>query len=650
MFEKNIKLLKKIQPNLAKKLLDYKTEDYYALIRNKEHKEIIIRKDSKNRYISKYNPERDARKAISDMDLDFNSGIYILLGLEFGYKLEALFDNISEKMIIIILERDFNVLKFNLENKDYTKFLESKKVYFVAGDFNDEDYKAEFQNILYKNLYLTDNIFISLYTSSFSDDIKFFKQNVNYVKKEKTLFSFKLGNCSDDTLMGLRNRMNNINRFIEKPGVDSFLDKYKDIYKNKPAVIVASGPSLEKNIKYLKEYQDKVLILACDGSYKRLKKEGIKAHAIGSIERIIKTYEAFYENNEFDNDLILLSPAIVRPEIIDMFDNRFISFYKGELHGLWLNEIDNKGKFINGASVAHLLFGFAYKMECNPIILIGQDLAYSKDGASHATEVSVIEHKKEYEYDLYLKDYEGNNIGSTVVWKMFKEMYEEYIQLVKSDVIDATEGGAYIEGTIVRPLKETLEEYCNEKITPLYKLYKDLNYENSNIMDIKKKCIREIYAQYEYGLNINNVINEYIKNIKKSLNILESSNYTNIELDKIYDVVFDIDEKIVKKIIKNKVYYLMIIYHINVAARKISDLKAKEYTEEILIENLKIQKELLEKAKLYINKAIRVFYIGLKNFSENIDFNDIDLDIDMQKIKNEINYILENNKYYLPED
>lgn len=650
VFEKNLEVLKETQPKLVRRLLECDSKGKYNIVKNKNGEEIVEKIDAKGRYISKYNPKRDAKRSIENMNLDVNSGIYILLGLEFGYKLEAMLENHSEKMVLIILERELELLKFNLENKDYTKFLDSNNVYFVVGEFEDAEYKSELQSIIYGSFYVSDNVFSSLPTSNFIDDIKFFKKNVEYITKEKSLFAFKVGNSSDDTLMGLRNRMKNINRYIEKPGVDDFLEKYEEAYKNKPAVIVASGPSLEKNIKYLKEYQDKILILACDGSYERLKKEGIKSHAVGSIERVLKTYEAFYKGKEFDDDVMLLSPAVVRPEIVDMFEDRFISFYKAEYHGRWLEEIDKKGLFFNGASVAHVLFGFAHKVGCNPIILIGQDLAYSKDGASHAEAVSIKEYKKEEEYELYLKDYEGNEVGSTFVWKMFKEIYEDAIRHAKIEVIDATEGGAYIEGTEVKPLKQTLEKYCKEKIEPLYKLYKELNYKHPNLDEVKKNLIESIYKEFRYGVDLKNEASLYLKNIKKSLRILKKQNYTNDELNFIYDIVFYIDENIVKKTMQNKIYYLVFIYHINVAARKISKLKAKEYTEEILVENLKIQEELLENIKLYTNKTLKNLYVGLCDLNEHINFMNLNVDIDMNILKKEVEHLLNNKKYSIPEE
>lgn len=649
IFEKNIEALKLKNSSLAEKLVNIDISDRYTVSKNKNNETVVEIKNSKKRLISKYDPKRDAKKAIENLDFDVNAALYVVMGLEWGYKLREIYKKRWDKMKILVIERSLELFKLNLMYQDYTEILNDKNVLFSVGEY-EEDYLKNLQDILYDIFYIIIKVCVTKPTSNVNEDIVFFKKNADFIIESKENYSFKLGNCPDDTLVGLKNRFENIVNFIDKPGVNDLLEKYEGIYTGKPAVVVASGPSLEKNIKYLKEYQDKILILSCDGSYKRLKMEGIKAHAIGSIERVITTYEAFYKGQEktFDDDLIMLSPAVVRKDIIDIFEDRFISFYKPDTHGGILECIDEKGKFFNGASVAHLLFGFADRMGCNPVILIGQDLAYSKEGVSHANGVATIEYKKDNEYKCYVKDYEGNDLGSTEVWCMFKNIYEEAIRKAKCKVIDATEGGAFIEGTAVKELKETLEKYCKEEITPLYKLYKDLNYKNKKSEEVKKKLLDYIFEEYKLLLKLNKNNAKYRKNLRKSLKILES-NFSEKELDWVYDTVFGVDEEIIKPIIKSPYIYLILAYPISNAIRMISMLKAKEYNQDILIKNIEIQQKLLKIVETYVRKTLRVTYIGLKEILENAKFSNIKIEnIDLKKMEKEIEFVLDNKKYFLP--
>ncbi|MCT4585624.1 MAG: DUF115 domain-containing protein [Peptostreptococcaceae bacterium] len=647
MFKENIEILKKYDFKLARELEDFELSDKYNIYINKNQEEIIELKNSKNRLISKYNANRDAVKSISDMDFNVNSAIFVVTGMEWGYKLKKIYEKFFEKMYIIIIERDLEVLKMNFMKKDYTEILKTGKVYFACGDYEDQNYISKLKAIIYGIVHSTSKILVTKPTSNFKEDIIFFTKSIKFMNDTARLFSFKLGNSPDDTLLGLKNRFENAVSFVDKPGLNDLLNNYNDVYKNKPAVVVASGPSLEKNIKYLKEYQDKILILSCDGSYKRLKMEGIKAHAIGSIERIKATYKAFYEGEEsnFDKDLVMLSPAVVRKDVIDIFKDRFLSFYKPDMHGTWFGNMTNKGDFFNGASVAHLLFGFAQKMKCNPIILIGQDLAYSKDGVSHAKGVSVIEYKDKKDYEIYLKDINGEDVGSTHIWKMFKEIYEEALTFTDCKVIDATEGGAYIEGTEVAKFKETLETYCDEKITPLYKLYRDLNYKNKNSKKMKELLIEKTFSKYKLLLELSEDIKISLKKLEKSFNIIERGIKTQKELDSIYDIIFHVDGVIVNKIIEDDFIYLITIYPISNVAKGISALNTNKFDEKSLKANVELQKHLLKELKLYIGKTLKIVYLGIEYMLNEVDIEVCD--IDLVSMKTRISYLFENDKYTL---
>ena len=49
-------------------------------------------------------------------------------------------------------------------------------------------------------------------------------------------------------------------------------------------------------------------------------------------------------------------------------------------------------------------------------------------------------------------------------WLNFINWFENAVERVKgkTDVIDATEGGAKIAGTLIMPLRDAIERYCNK--------------------------------------------------------------------------------------------------------------------------------------------------------------------------------------------
>ncbi len=70
------------------------------------------------------------------------------------------------------------------------------------------------------------------------------------------------------------NLWSNLPQIIKSPNTTGL----QNLYQGKPVVLVNSGPSLSKNIDILKEYKDKVIIVACSTAIVALYKHGITPH------------------------------------------------------------------------------------------------------------------------------------------------------------------------------------------------------------------------------------------------------------------------------------------------------------------------------------------------------------------------------------
>src|SRR5690606_29193339 len=70
----------------------------------------------------------------------------------------------------------------------------------------------------------------------------------------------------------LENYVDNVVAFVQSCPVKVFFDRFE----NRPAIIVAAGPSLEKNIHMLNDLRERAVIIAAGSSIKALEKNGIK--------------------------------------------------------------------------------------------------------------------------------------------------------------------------------------------------------------------------------------------------------------------------------------------------------------------------------------------------------------------------------------
>nr|WP_244661085.1 6-hydroxymethylpterin diphosphokinase MptE-like protein [Paenibacillus sp. CFBP 13594] len=246
------------------------------------------------------------------------------------------------------------------------------------------------------------------------------------------------------------------------------VSQLRDLFKDLPAIVVAAGPSLNKNIKELKKTKGKAVIIAVDTIAERLCQEGIVPDFICSIERGELTYSYFYKDKSYPSEVTLVAPLLVYPEIFEEFQGEVIIPIRenvGEYN--WLKEILNltqNNSISIGLSCAHIAFGFAEHLGASPIVLVGQDLAYGNTLAeTHAS--NTIYDQKPINADnvakrVYTKGYSGGEVATTDTWNAFRNWFEAEIYKKQLNVINATEGGALINHTSQMSLKEVYDQYC----------------------------------------------------------------------------------------------------------------------------------------------------------------------------------------------
>ena len=118
-----------------------------------------------------------------------------------------------------------------------------------------------------------------------------------------------------------------------------------------------------------------------------------------------------------------------------------------------------------GGSVACSGFSLLHKLGYETIILVGQDLAFT-DNKSHAD--GTFEEKMPVMDTEGMEMVKGNyvdKIPTRMDLRIFLNWFQKYIHDIKEAnpnirVVNATAGGAYIEGTEIRALDDIIEEVC----------------------------------------------------------------------------------------------------------------------------------------------------------------------------------------------
>lgn len=394
----------------------------------------------------------------------------IAIGCLSSKELSKLYKKLNATSVLVVIEPNVELFNYALVNKKMSVFNNANAYLFADGDLQNIQpfITTVLQNFNYYSLvnnitfYLTD--FYRQYDAQIVKEIVQILRNTIRSRLQST------GNSIEDGLTGLENNMRNIEYLLNSKDPQAIYQKYK----GKPAIVIAAGPSLNKNIQHLHKAVGKAVIIAVDTIAQKVIKMGIIPDFVTSVERVPEIYEYFYKNYEFPKETTLVGPSLLDTRVFQEYNSEQILPFRTEVSEYrWLQNmlgITGNVGMLMGSSCAHVAFGIAAYVGANPIILIGQDLAYGQDEEdTHVSDTIYDELKKEKKSRVkqithYIEGYYEEEVKSTDIWIMFKQWFEIQADKLNVDVINSTEGGAKIAHTIQMPFDKAIEKYC---VTPV---------------------------------------------------------------------------------------------------------------------------------------------------------------------------------------
>ncbi|MFY4766850.1 motility associated factor glycosyltransferase family protein [Campylobacter sp. GB48] len=492
-FNKNLGALESYNATLADKIEDVKTNERFEVFAGKSAFDINIY-DHELKQSLYDNPEKFFDEKYNEIYTKYERyPVLFFYGLGNGLLYKALLKNENHKSIVVF-EPNIEILYIVFHLIDFSQELKDKRLYVV-----DKYEKAYLNDFLGKELQVRNylqNTQLFTHSSYYNNykEIPFIEKNI------QELCSYlitELGNNSKDSIQGITQLLHNLPYQLANPSLKDLLNQRKN--KNDNAIIVASGPSLIKQLPLLKENVNKATIICVDGSYPILAKYNIKPDYVLSLERT-EIISEFFNNDfkEFDKGILFILVSLIHPKTIEYLNKnnrKFILVHRPLPFAQSLN-MDDYGYLGTGMSVANMAYELAVKLGHKNIILIGQDLAYDENGNSHPKDYV---HGKESENDrkqgLFITAYGGNGkVETNYWWKIFKDIFEKDIVLSKNtlniNTYNATEGGARIEGSIEKSFKDVCEDLLKEDKV-LFEL-PTKNKTNINITNILEKKIQKI--------------------------------------------------------------------------------------------------------------------------------------------------------------
>ncbi|EIT5396486.1 motility associated factor glycosyltransferase family protein [Campylobacter coli] len=542
LFNKNIESLSNI---LLKESLKQIQSSKFELILGKDNLDINLKDTSDNTFL--YENVIDELNSMLNTynDKYLLYPVLYFYGFGNGILFKALLQNKNHQHIVVF-EKDIEIIWIMFHILDFSNELQSARLMVLQTSSLDIEFFSNFCSskpfFQFSRIYFLE--LMSHYYERFHEDILGLNKKLAENFKNSIV---SYGNDPLDALQGIEQFVYNLPQMITHPSYKELLSKRKGI--SDTAIIVSTGPSLTKQLPLLKKYANKATIFCADSSYPILAKHGIKPDYVCMLERDEIVAECFNNDfGEFDKDIVFIVKSVTHPHTIKYLQKNNRAFILVSTYASFIQylKLDYFGYFNMGFSVAHMNFLLTIHLKYKNIILIGQDLAYAKDGQTHSQGfIHANLHNGDYERDLdrfSTTAYGGNGkVQSSEIWTLFRHNFEKDIVNIKMNyhitTYNCTEGGARIEGTIEKPFLWACENLLDKDLNKPFEKLEPLSLNKQN--EFLLKAYYKVYQSIKHCRDFNdNFIKVYDK-IKNSFMSLQNSQKNEIFIQ---EIIQDIDK------------------------------------------------------------------------------------------------------------
>jgi hypothetical protein len=452
---------------------------YYVQDTPSGAKTLVAKNDREVRIHSAFDPLKEASRSIGSFNPG-RKGYIVALGLGLGYHIAELRKKFPNRTVIAV-ERDNEVAA--IAKKECPSNIDGITIISAQSDLS----------MIFEEIDISEFRGFSVFTyrPSYLIDPKFYDHIIIEMNRYASSKISDLLTRFEFEEKWAANILENIPHLFTSSSVRPLFGAFLGY----PGIIVSAGPSLKKNVRLLSELRDRALICCVDTSAKVLHRLGISPHIIMALDAQPHSIRHFLGGSP--KGTVLLADLVSCPKVARDYSGMKIfsttAKYFNDEHGKvkreptplmdWVElSVPDIGDIQSGGSVATSLFDFLLNAGCDPIILVGQDLAYTgreihTSGTYHNDEwlthttrtfsLDTINQKVIRKRKIkYTEAWGGGTVITDFVLDLYRQWFEDSIGKVGLRVVNATEGGARINGAEETTLAALSASLQGKTITP----------------------------------------------------------------------------------------------------------------------------------------------------------------------------------------
>ncbi|GGJ01341.1 hypothetical protein GCM10008022_07850 [Paenibacillus hunanensis] len=320
----------------------------------------------------------------------------------------------------------------------------------------------------------------------------------------------------------IENSLYQIDGMLSTPPIERFIDRLPD----STAIVTGSGPSLQKDIEWLKKIKPHALIIAAGSSVQALVKNGITPHMVVLMDGGEINNKVFQNPETLQPPLLFTSSAYY--EISNQKqDNKLFAIMRNDQISQYYMGLEQEQLVISSTpTVTGTAMQVAIRLGARRIIMMGQDLSFPNDqfyaeGVLHS-DADIIESSiRNAPYEV-LNVHGGHNRTNSSFLFMKNALEELVAAFSEVEFINSTRDGAAIEGANWKPIEEVYDMLKTNNVEP--NVIEDMIKTENNVYDGQKAQM----VKQKIVMNKNDLIilkNE-IKEIQKMINKIQELSRT----------------------------------------------------------------------------------------------------------------------------